>query len=104
MLGMGWFPTSIGGLNRYYRSLFEALGQARGVVVGPAEDAPASVRVVGGAGGAGTGLARRLLGFWLASTRASDAADVIDAHFALYAAAPLLLGRARRLPSTRTRG
>jgi glycosyltransferase involved in cell wall biosynthesis len=96
MLGMGWFPTSVGGLNRYYRALFEALGQAHGVVVGPAEDAPASVEVVGGPK---AGLARRLLGFWLASRRASDAADVIDAHFALYAAAPLLLGRARRRPA-----
>ncbi len=96
MLGMGWFPTSVGGLNRYYRSLFEALGQARGVVVGPAEDAPASVEVVGGSR---TGLARRLLGFWLASGRAAAEADVIDAHFALYATAPLLLGRARKLPA-----
>ena len=72
MLGMGWFPTSIGGLNRYYRSLFEALGQARGVVVGPAEDAPASVE--GGRRRAGTGLARRLLGFWLAAAARGDAA------------------------------
>jgi hypothetical protein len=96
MLGMGWFPTSLGGLNRYYRSLFEALGGAGGVVVGPAEDAPSAIDVVGGAR---TGLARRMLGFWLAAGRAATRADVIDAHFALYAAAPLLLGRARRLPA-----
>jgi glycosyltransferase involved in cell wall biosynthesis len=96
MLGMGWFPTSLGGLNRYYRSLFEALGQAEGVIVGPAENAPATVAVVGGAR---TGLARRMIGFSLAAGRAAARADVIDAHFALYAAAPLLCGRARRRPA-----
>jgi glycosyltransferase involved in cell wall biosynthesis len=96
MLGMGWFPTSVGGLNRYYRSLFEALGGAAGVLVGPAEDAPSAIDVVGGAR---TGLARRVLGFSLAAGRAAAGAEVIDAHFALYAAAPLLLGRARRLPA-----
>ena len=60
MLGMGWFPRTLGGLNRYYRSLFEQLPEARGVVIGPAEDAPASVSVVDDAQ---TPLPRRLLDF-----------------------------------------
>jgi glycosyltransferase involved in cell wall biosynthesis len=122
MLGMGWFPTTLGGLNRYYRSLLEQLPEAVGVVIGPSDDAPASVRVVDEAN---TPLARRLLDFWLAARRAlatqSKAAgigsetggvkheaakigsetgvvEVIDAHFALYAAAPLLLGTLRGRP------
>ena len=89
MLGMGWFPATLGGLNRYYRSLLEQLPEARGVVIGPAEDAPRSVRALDGPG---TSLPRRLLDFWLGARRATDGVEVIDAHFALYAAAPLLLG------------
>jgi glycosyltransferase involved in cell wall biosynthesis len=88
MLGMGWFPTTPGGLNRYFRSLFEQLPEARGVVVGPAEGAPASIAVVDDASRA---LPRRLLDFCIAARRAGASADVIDAHFALYTAAPLLL-------------
>src|ERR1700684_1607269 len=45
MLGMGWFPSTLGGLDRYFRSLFEQLPSARAVVIGPAERAPASVTV-----------------------------------------------------------
>jgi glycosyltransferase involved in cell wall biosynthesis len=87
MLGMGWFPASLGGLNRYYRSLFEQLPEARGVVVGPSEDAPSSINVVGPAQ-----LPLRLLGFWRSARRAAVGTDVVDAHFALYAFAPLLTG------------
>src|SRR3954447_17206718 len=36
MLGMGWFPDQESGLNRYFRSLLEALGGPPAVVVGPA--------------------------------------------------------------------
>jgi glycosyltransferase involved in cell wall biosynthesis len=95
MLGMGWFPTTLGGLNRYYRSLFEQLPEAHGVVVGPAEDAPASIEVLDTPQ---TPLPRRLLDFWLRTRRAMTGAQVIDAHFALHAAAPLLLGSSRELP------
>jgi glycosyltransferase involved in cell wall biosynthesis len=118
MLGMGWFPATVGGLNRYYRSLFEELPEASGVVVGPADDAPASVMIVDDAN---TGLVRRVLDFWLATRRAMaqrviparhghaaqsggaaqngvGGSGVIDAHFALYAAAPLLLGTLRGRP------
>jgi glycosyltransferase involved in cell wall biosynthesis len=93
MLGMGWFPASLGGLNRYYRSLFEQLPEARGVVVGPSEDAPSSINAVDRAQ-----LPKRLLSFWRATRRAGVGVDVVDAHFALYAAAPLFTGALGKRP------
>jgi glycosyltransferase involved in cell wall biosynthesis len=94
MLGMGWFPTTLGGLNRYYRCLFEQLPEACGVVVGPAEDAPESISVVTG----GSVLPRRLLEFWRLARRAAASTDVLDAHFSLYTAVPLLLGALQGRP------
>jgi glycosyltransferase involved in cell wall biosynthesis len=96
MLGMGWFPSTLGGLDRYYRALFEQLPEAGGVVIGPAGDAPASIRV---AARAGRSLPRRVLSYWAAARRADTGSGIVDAHFALYAAAPLLLGVLRRRPS-----
>ena len=96
MLGMGWFPSTLGGLDRYYRCLFEQLPQARGVVIGPAEDAPPTITAVAGHELAP---ARRLLSYWRAAHRAMASAEVVDAHFALYAAAPLLLGRLAQAPA-----
>ncbi|HYM46354.1 MAG TPA: glycosyltransferase family 4 protein [Solirubrobacteraceae bacterium] len=96
MLGMGWFPATLGGLDRYFRALFEQLPEAAGVVLGPAEDAPASIDAVARQD---SSLPRRLLAFWLAARRAGRRADVVDAHFALYAAAPLLLGALRTRPA-----
>jgi glycosyltransferase involved in cell wall biosynthesis len=96
MLGMGWFPSTLGGLDRYFRSLFEQLPGARAVVIGPAEQAPASVTV---AAGPKQALPRRLLAYWTAARRAADGVDLVDAHFALYAAAPLALGALRGRPS-----
>ncbi|HUH80056.1 MAG TPA: glycosyltransferase, partial [Solirubrobacteraceae bacterium] len=95
MIGMGWFPATLGGLNRYYRGLFEQLDEARGVVVGPAGDAPSSVAVM--ADGRSP-LPYRLLRVWLAARREARGCDLLDAHFALYAAAPLLSGTARGRP------
>lgn len=95
MLGMGWFPSTLGGLDRYYRSLFEQLPQARGVVIGPAEQAPATIAAVAARE---RSLARRLLSYWRVAHRAMAGAEVVDAHFALYAAAPLLLGGSRGRP------
>lgn len=95
MLGMGWFPATLGGLDRYYRSLFEQLPEAKGVVVGPAGDAPSTIAA---AARHELPLARRLCAFWLAARRAAHDVDVVDAHFALYAAAPLLLGALRGRP------
>src|SRR6202035_4967944 len=37
--------------------------------------------------------------FWRATQRAADACDIVDAHFALYSAAPLLMGRLRGRPA-----
>jgi len=91
MLGLGWFPDSVGGLDRYFRALLEHLPEARGVVVGPAGDAPARVTAVAGESSA---LLRRLGAYSRAARRAGVESDLIDAHFALYARAPL---RARAL-------
>ncbi len=96
MLGLGWFPDTVGGLERYFRSLFEALAEARGVVIGPASDAPERLAAVSRADAP---LARRLQAFHRAALRAARSAELIDAHFALYAAGPLLLSRLRGTPS-----
>jgi glycosyltransferase involved in cell wall biosynthesis len=95
MLGKGWFPATLGGLDRYFRLLFEQLPEARGVVLGPATDAPPAITVVGDPR---TALPRRLLAFWRAAQRDVERCDLVDAHFALYAAAPLVAGRLRGRP------
>ncbi len=41
---------------------------------------------------------RRLFAFWRAAQLAADRAEVVDFHFALYALAPLMLGRLRAKP------
>jgi glycosyltransferase involved in cell wall biosynthesis len=96
MLGLGWFPDTLGGLERYFRALFEALPEARGVVIGPAADAPPRLAAVSSADAP---LARRLLAFRRGALGAAEGAELIDAHFALYAAGPLLLSRLRRTPT-----
>jgi glycosyltransferase involved in cell wall biosynthesis len=93
LVGEGWFPDRPSGLNRYLRELLEALGQAgidaEAVVQGPADDALPNVVVPTTASAP---LVRRLV----ETTRAAlPEADVLDAHFALYALAPALL-RGRR--------
>jgi glycosyltransferase involved in cell wall biosynthesis len=95
MLGMGWFPSQLGGLNRYYRDLILRLPEARGIVVGPAEDAPQRVIAVSAHS---LSPPRRLLAFTRAARREGVSADVIDVHFALHAFLPLLGGRIRRRP------
>jgi glycosyltransferase involved in cell wall biosynthesis len=96
MLGMGWFPDTLGGLDRYYRALFEQLPEASGVVIGPGADAPPTIAL---AAARESSLPQRLLAYRRASERAGTEAEVIDGHFALYAAAPLLLGALRKRPS-----
>ena len=97
MLGKGWFPDDLGGLDRYFRELLEHQPDATGVVVGPAADAPSRVAVVARRDAS---LPRRLVAFATATRRASSRADVVDLHFALYAALPLLLSRrVRALPA-----
>jgi glycosyltransferase involved in cell wall biosynthesis len=88
MLGKGWFPDQLGGLDRYYRDLLEHMPEATGIVIGSA--AHPRVR---GVSDHDQPMARRLLAFWRAAQTAADRADVVDVHFALYAVVPLLLGR-----------
>ncbi len=59
MLGIGWFPDTVGGAERYFRSLLEAMPEALGVVIGPATDAPVRLTAVSRADAP---LARRVLG------------------------------------------
>ena len=95
MLGKGWFPSQLGGLDRYYRELLLSLPGARGVVIGPAEDAPADVVSVSDGSAP---LPARLLAFTRAAQREAGAVEAIDAHFALYAVLPLLSRALRRKP------
>lgn len=95
MLGMGWFPDTVGGLNRYYRALLEELPQARGVVVGPAADAPARVTAVGSPHMA---LPLRIARYTAAARSAAPGAALLDAHFALYTLVVLLCGVRRGRP------
>lgn len=97
VLGQGWFPDDPGGLNRYVRDLLEAFAAdgepLPAVVLGPAADAPANVTV---AADAADPMPQRIRHFHAAAACLAREADVIDAHFALYGMAPLLLGPARR--------
>lgn len=95
MLGKGWFPDQLGGLNRYYRGLILALPEAQGLLVGPARDAPSRVEAVGSHG---AGLGARLTGLVRSARSLAADAELIDAHFALYALPALVLPRLRRAP------
>jgi glycosyltransferase involved in cell wall biosynthesis len=95
MLGHGWFPDKLGGLDRYYRDLLEHLPEARGVVIGGDASTPARVA---GVSGHLRPLPMRLLAFWEAAQCQADAVDVVDAQFALYALLPLWLGPLRHKP------
>lgn len=98
MIGKGWFPEELGGLDRYFANLFRALCQLptsspRAVVVGPAPDAPVAVTVTSRHDAS---LVRRLVAVYRGS-RALEV-DVVDAHFALYALVPLWSARLRSVP------
>ena len=95
MLGKGWFPQELGGLDRYYRDLLESLPEASGVVIGADADVPPRIRAVSAHE---RPLPARLFAFWRATQQAAAGADVVDAHFALYALLPLWIGRLRRIP------
>jgi glycosyltransferase involved in cell wall biosynthesis len=100
MLGKGWFPDEVGGLDRYFRSLYDALSEdgvdVHAVVVGPAQEPPPRVSAVSSHAAP---LARRLMAFHRAAVARAGAADVLNAHFALYAMAPMLLSPLRRIPT-----
>lgn len=89
LLGMGWFPDQENGVNRYFRSLLEALGDPPAVVVGPAADAPASVCAVERHDRPAP---RRVLSFARAALARAPGADVVDTHFPMYAVLPVILG------------
>src|SRR4051794_34303788 len=89
LLGMGWFPDQENGLNRYFRSLLEALGRPSAVVVGPAADAPPNVTVVERHERPAL---RRALSFARAALGRAPRVDVVDVHFVMYAVLPVLLG------------
>jgi glycosyltransferase involved in cell wall biosynthesis len=98
MIGSGWFPDEIGGLDRYVTSLFSALRSDRGieptaVVMGPVAEPPSGVRVPCRSDDT---IVRRLIA-GLRATRGIDV-DVVDAHFALYSVLPVKLSRLRRVP------
>lgn len=99
LIGMGWSPPQYGGLNRYLRCLHEALEQAgeqpTAIVLGPATDAPLSVRVTSDHQAR---LWNRLAALTGSVSRLTRSAGVIDAHFALYALPSRFLPAARRLP------
>jgi glycosyltransferase involved in cell wall biosynthesis len=96
MIGKGWFPEQTGGLDRYFRDLFEQLPEARAVVVGgqglvdrhrvravSAHDQPLAVRLVA--------LTRAI-------RKEARSVSIVDLHFALYAFLPMLFGAFRGKP------
>jgi len=90
LLALGWDRP--GGLNRYVQDLHAALlrhgDDPRTLVVGPSSTAPASVVEVTHEDEA---LLQRLLAYTRAAHRFSRGADVVDAHFALFAFLPVVL-------------
>ncbi|HEX2112355.1 MAG TPA: glycosyltransferase family 4 protein [Gaiellaceae bacterium] len=98
LLGLTWFPDRTGGLNRYLRELFLALeadgARPRAVVLGPA-DPPTRVAAVASDKAP---LPARLVRYAQAAATAGRQADVVDAHFALHAFLPVVLGPLRRRP------
>ena len=64
-------------------------------MLGPATEAPADIIP---AGDRSAPLPLRLWHYYRAACKAGTDASVVDAHFALYALAPVLIGRLRRLP------
>jgi glycosyltransferase involved in cell wall biosynthesis len=99
LLGSEWYADRPGGLNRYFAGLLDALSRCgalpKATVLGPATDAPA---VVAAASSPTQTLPVRLWRYYCAAERNSAGATVVDAHFALYAFLPVVVGRLRDLP------
>jgi glycosyltransferase involved in cell wall biosynthesis len=96
MIGKGWFPEQTGGLDRYFRDLFEQLPEARAVVVGGQGIVHTDrVRTVSSHD---RPLPLRLLALTRVIRKEARDASIIDAHFALYAFLPMLLGAFRGTP------
>ncbi|HEX7311871.1 MAG TPA: hypothetical protein VF232_11900, partial [Gaiellaceae bacterium] len=85
MLGDGWAPDSAGGAARVIRELHRSLQpllDVRTIVLGPLPEGAEGVRA---AGDARAPLPRRLRSFARGAAEGARAADVVEAHFALYA-------------------
>ncbi|HUS60706.1 MAG TPA: glycosyltransferase family 4 protein [Acidimicrobiales bacterium] len=99
LLGLGSQRDQPSGLNRYVDDLHRAMTGAgteiTTVIEAPATDPPPGVVV---AGRNGAPLPLRLAAYGRAASRAARHADVVDAHFALYASPTLLLPSLRHLP------
>jgi glycosyltransferase involved in cell wall biosynthesis len=97
-LGMGWFPEEVGGLNRYFRGLTEALAHegvnVRAVVRGPAVGPPGDFSLDVVAPGSLISVLRR----YAAVAGLGPPPEIVDSHFALYALLPVVAGRLRGLP------
>jgi glycosyltransferase involved in cell wall biosynthesis len=97
---MHWHEDEPGGLSRYMADLFLAL-QAAGsrpsaLVLGPASGAPPGIS---SCSAYDRPLWERVWRYTLAArSMAATAADVVDAHFALYALLPVTATRLRRMP------
>src|SRR5258708_27981334 len=95
MLGKGWFPDTLGGLDRYFRCLLEQLPDATAVVIGPVSSQNGRVVSVSRQDAP---LTRRLIAFWRAAQDQGHASAVVDAHFALYSVLPTMIGSLRHKP------
>lgn len=97
LLGMEWVTNCPGGLNRRLASLQAALGDkgidAVAVVAGPV---PGGVPAPTSSERIDRPFTLRALGYWRRSRSLS--VDVVDAHFAPYAALPTMLGPLRSVP------
>lgn len=99
LMGEAWPDDLPGGLNRYLSDLFEGLQGlgfgARGVVLGPASRAPVGIVATGSVNDS---MALRLWRFNRAAVQARNDVTVVDAHFALYAFWPVVVGKFRSVP------
>jgi glycosyltransferase involved in cell wall biosynthesis len=98
LLGEAWFDSRPGGMNRYFRDLYVALGEwgadVQAIAFGEAPEGDPSAR---SCGPLGRPLPRRLLDYVRAARRTvRGGATVVDCHFALYAAPLVALGVLRR--------
>lgn len=99
VLGLGSQDDRPSGLNRYVLDLHRALEAAGDevttIIEAPATSPPPGMIV---AGRNGQPLPLRLVAFGRAASRAARRADVVDAHFALYALPALVVPALRRRP------
>lgn len=100
LLGAGWYLDEPGGLNRYHAGLHRALEgiglNPTSVVIGPGEGAAPGFVVARGV--LATPLPLRLFGLYRAAAGRAGSCDVVDAHFAVYAYLPVVLGKLRNRP------